>query len=375
MLKRVVLCAGAINVCWLLMFLAFGAPSLAAISVVSVLMYGASYALLSRRQNQAAVLLIWLEVGGHAALGSVLLGWDSGYHYYLLLFIPALVVGTPARLAMPLTGLLILLYGGLFAACDMLGPQLPLPKQQLQITQWVNIALSFAMFYGVAAFYRSAVLRAERRLLHMATVDPLTGLANRAQFHVRAAAELSRSRAQRQPAALLLADVDFFKRINDQYGHDAGDKVLLRLAELMRRQLGDQDILARWGGEEFLALLPQRDAQQAWGVAERLREAVASVQIDAGGRLVSVTMSFGLAEVGEDGDLQQATLRADRALYRSKDDGRNRVTVSPASESGPDPAGPEQEGLPTIPACQDPPSASSSASPTSARATARPSAA
>ena len=172
----------------------------------------------------------------------------------------------------------------------------------------------------------------------------------------------------------MLADVDFFKRINDQFGHDAGDKVLVRLAELMRRELGDQDVLARWGGEEFLALLPQRDAQQARGVAERVREAVASVQIDVGGQLVHVTMSFGLTEVGDDGDLQQATLRADQALYRSKDLGRNRVTLADEVAQEPMPARATEAPLPTIGACQDPPSASSSASPTSAKATAQPSA-
>jgi diguanylate cyclase (GGDEF)-like protein len=130
-----------------------------------------------------------------------------------------------------------------------------------------------------------------------------------------------------EPVALVLADVDFFKRINDEFGHDAGDKVLVRLAAMLREGLRDCDVLARWGGEEFLALLPACDSRSAYEVAERLRLAVAAAQIEIGGRALSVTMSFGIAEVDRDHDLLSATTRADRALYRSKHEGRNRVTV------------------------------------------------
>ena len=128
----------------------------------------------------------------------------------------------------------------------------------------------------------------------------------------------------------MLADVDFFKQVNDKFGHEAGDKVLVRLAELMRGTLRDVDVLARWGGEEFLALLPASDSAQAAQVAERLRQAVAAVQIDIGGRCIQVTMSFGIAEVGDLHDLQPATVRADQALYSSKRQGRNCVSCATA---------------------------------------------
>jgi diguanylate cyclase (GGDEF)-like protein len=238
-------------------------------------------------------------------------------------------------------GVLVLLaaYAALWSASEWLGPLSPLPPLQLAIAHWVNVALVFAMFYGLAAYFRAQVLRAERQLLKMATVDPLTGLANRSQFHVRATAELARSRRERQPLSLMLADVDFFKRINDEFGHDAGDRVLRRLAELMQQALRESDVLARWGGEEFLALLPASDTDQARQVAERVRQAVASVQIDIGGQLLQVTMSFGVAglepALDAETDLQSATLRADRALYTSKQNGRNRVTCATGAEPGP----------------------------------------
>lgn len=342
MMKRIVVVAGCIDAAWIGLYAALGAHALALLNVLSVAVYAAAFALIQRRRNAPAVALIWLEVLGHATLGTLLLGWDSGFHYFLLLFIPALVVGTEPRRAVPAVLVLLTVYAALWAASRTFGPLSPLPPLQLAIAHWVNVALVFAMFYGLAAYFRAQVIRAERQLLKMATIDPLTGLANRSQFHVRATAELARSRRERQPMALMLADVDFFKRINDEHGHDAGDQVLRRLAELMQQALRETDVLARWGGEEFLALLPASDAEQAAAVAERVREAVASVQIDVGGQRLQVTMSFGVTglspEQEPEADLQSATLRADRALYASKQLGRNRVTRAEALPGLPVPA-------------------------------------
>jgi diguanylate cyclase (GGDEF)-like protein len=331
MMKRIVLVAGCINAAWILMYAAIGAPFLAALGAVSVLAYAAAYALIGQRRNKAAALLIWAEVMLHATVASLLIGWASGFHYFLLIFIPALVVGSSRRWAVPLVGLLLAIYLGLYAACQALGPLSPLQPWALQLAYGINVLLIFGMFYAMAAFYRATVIKAERRLLAAATTDPLTGLANRAAFHVRAQNELAQGRRRGEPVSLMLADVDFFKRINDEFGHEAGDLVLVRLAELMRQTLREVDVLARWGGEEFLALLPSADTSEASAVAERLRQAVAAVHIDIGGRTVQVTMSFGIAQVQPDHDLQSATQNADQALYGSKRGGRNRVSCAPVS--------------------------------------------
>ena len=328
MLKRVVVVAGSINAAWVVLYALLGSLPLTLLSVGSIALYAAAGWLLERRRNLLAVMLIWFEAIGHTVVGSLLLGWDSGFHYFLMMLsIPLLVIGTPPRRALPLTGAVLVAYAALYAVCAWLGPLRPLPPLQAGIAMWVNIVLVFGMFYAMAAYYRMRVVDAERRLLQMATIDPLTGLANRAQFHTRAAVELGRMKRSGEPITLVLADVDFFKRINDEFGHDAGDQVLVRLARLLREGLRDCDVLARWGGEEFLALLPACDGVGAHEVAERLRQAVAALQIDIGGRVFNVTMSFGIAEVAEDRELLVATTRADRALYRSKHEGRNRVTV------------------------------------------------
>jgi diguanylate cyclase (GGDEF)-like protein len=328
MMKRIVFVAGGINAAWVPMYAGLGAPFLAALSVLSVLAYAAAYRLIGQRRNKAAAMLVWTEVMLHAALGSLLLGWSSGFHYFLLIFIPALVVGSSRRWAVPLVGLLLAFYLGLYAACQALGPLSPLPPWALQLAYGVNVLLIFGMFYAMAAFYRATVIQAERRLLAAATTDALTGLANRTAFYSRAQTELAQARRRGEPVSLMLADVDFFKHINDEFGHEAGDQVLVRLAELMRQTLREVDVVARWGGEEFLALLPNADVSKAAAVAERLRQAVGALPIDIRGRSVLVTVSFGIAPVSVDHDLQSATQSADEALYRSKRGGRNRVSCA-----------------------------------------------
>lgn len=337
MMRRIVVVAGCIDAAWILLYAGLDAPFLAALNVASVALYAAAYLLIGQRRNRAAVTLVWLEVLVHSAAASLLIGWDSGFHYFLLLFIPAMVVGTARRWALPAVLLLLTFYVGLHALCERLGPLSPLQPWALTVAWWVNVALIFGFFYAMAAFYRATVIKAERRLLAAATTDGLTGLANRSHFQLRAAAELAHGQRNRAPTALVLADVDFFKRVNDDHGHDVGDKVLVQVGTVMRATLREVDVLARWGGEEFLALLPQCSDTTALEVAERLREAVAAIQIDVDGRLLQITASFGVAEVQDMQDLQAAIARADQALYRSKHEGRNRVNAAPPPSGGPEP--------------------------------------
>ena len=325
MMRRIVVMAGAIDATWIPLYWWFGSPTLGLLNVVSVAMYAAAYLLIQQRRNAPAVALIWLETMAHSAIVSLLIGWDSGFHYFLLLFIPAIVVGSTAKRAIPMVLALFVFYVGLDSLCVHYAPLSPLTAGGLQLAKWLNVGLIFGLFFSMALYYRNTVLKAERRLLEQATRDPLTGLSNRSDFQARAAAELARSSRTGVPVALVLGDIDFFKRINDDFGHDAGDKVLVRVATLIAANLREIDVLARWGGEEFLMLIPDSDGSKAVAVAERIRQALAGASIDIGGRRISVTMSFGVAQVLGAGDLQSATARADQALYNSKDNGRNRV--------------------------------------------------
>lgn len=327
MAQRVALTAAAIDCGYIVLFLWLGSVPLALVNLVSIGMYLGAHQLIQRRRNTAGILLIWLEVIAHSALGSLLVGWDSGFHYYLWLFIPAIVIANSGRYAAPMVLALLAYYLGLRFACDHWGALAPLAGKGQQIVNTLHICLVFGMFAALAAFYRRTILIAENRLLKQATLDGLTGLNNRAHFHTLAGHTLARIQRTGEPVALMLCDIDHFKQVNDRYGHAMGDRVLVAVAGVLTRKLRESDVIARWGGEEFLALMPASPLASAMEVAERIRVAMEQIEMDCQGQPVPLSMSFGVAHVAHADDLQAAIARADQALYQSKNGGRNRVTA------------------------------------------------
>lgn len=332
MVRRVTVVAGLVDLAFLALFLLLDSPLLAWINLLSLLIYALAWWLLGRRINSPALVLIWTEVLGHAALGSLLLGWDSGFHYYLLMFIPAIVVGGGRRSTVPLLLLLLLLsYLGLHTLSCAVGALAPLEPLGLALVHGFNVVIVFAMAAYTAQFYNANVRRAERRLIELATRDPLTGLCNRRNLVTLAGHEIARARRSGEPIALVMADIDRFKSINDRYGHEAGDQVILSASALLTRLCRGQDIVARWGGEEFLLLLPNTRLDAAGRLAERIRQALAETEVSIAGDALAVTISLGVTDWSTDEDLNAAIGRADRALYQSKRSGRDQVTVVAAA--------------------------------------------
>jgi len=176
------------------------------------------------------------------------------------------------------------------------------------------------------------LIAAHEALHHEATHDRLTGLLNRGRILDQLGRELSRCRREHHPLSVVLADVDHFKAVNDSHGHLAGDDVLRQVADRMRIQVADRDRLGRYGGEEFLAVLPACEAARARETAERLRAAVADAPMQAGRVMTSLTVSLGVATSDRSDDPPGVLVRAsDEALYRAKNAGRNRVEVTSLS--------------------------------------------
>ncbi|MBL8525764.1 MAG: GGDEF domain-containing protein, partial [Betaproteobacteria bacterium] len=328
MTRRVTLVAAGVDLALLGLFLLLDSPFLAWLNVASVAIYGLAYWLLLKRINTPALVLIWFEVLGHAAVGTMLVGWDSGFHYYLLMFIPAIVVSGRRPTIAFLLLLLLAFYLGLHAASRATGVIAPLSNTGLWIVHGFNVVMMFAMASYTARFYYGTVRRAERKLVELATKDPLTGLSNRRNLLNLAAHAIAHANRSGEPIALIIADIDHFKQINDQHGHEAGDKVLSHVGALLMQLCRGQDIVARWGGEEFLLMLPATDIAAATTLAERIREAVAGTAIDHNGKRVGFTLSLGVAALSSGEELSAAIARADRVLYQSKEQGRDRVTVA-----------------------------------------------
>ena len=168
----------------------------------------------------------------------------------------------------------------------------------------------------------------ESRLERAATVDFLTGLLNRAAMLRLLDQELERMRRTTAPFALVLADLDFFKPINDRFGHGAGDETLLRVAAILRGALRGQDALCRWGGDELMFFLPETTLAGAAEVAEKARRRLAEEILPVEGLQIQVTLSLGVAEARLDEPVRDLIHRADAALYRAKLEGRNRVSLA-----------------------------------------------
>jgi len=185
---------------------------------------------------------------------------------------------------------------------------------------------------------------AERELKRLAEEDMLTGIANRRHFNVEARRALEQAHRHGEQLSILMFDLDHFKHINDGYGHNVGDEVLREMARRMQECFRKSDLPGRWGGEEFIALLPHTPVVAAQQVAERLRARLADQPVATSAGDIRVTLSGGGAQLLSGDTLESLVARADAALYRAKHGGRNCVEICadtgpPAAEAEPDAAG------------------------------------
>lgn len=176
---------------------------------------------------------------------------------------------------------------------------------------------------------------ARQKLGEMAAADQLTGLLNRRAIWPLLKHELQHAQRAGAPFSLILGDLDLFKKVNDTYGHDAGDLVLQETAKRLEGVLRQQDALCRWGGEELLILLPDTNGSGALEAAEKLRAAMADSAITAGDNRIHQTISLGVASFQNGDDIDAVISRADEALYRAKHNGRNRVEVADSAKATP----------------------------------------
>lgn len=181
-----------------------------------------------------------------------------------------------------------------------------------------------------ASTLRQRLTKAEK----LAALDPLTSVANRRRFEQFIAAEVDRSHQDGTPLCLIMTDIDHFKKVNDTYGHFAGDRVLKAFAELLSRHVRNGDLVARYGGEEFAIVLPQTPTGDAFGIAERIRsifERHGGPDGSVANEFGRLTASFGLAEICEGEPPSALIERADQMLYEAKNKGRNRTMIWSAS--------------------------------------------
>ena len=173
---------------------------------------------------------------------------------------------------------------------------------------------------GFTGFYQD--ITDKKRIELLSVTDQLTGIYNRRKFELELEHELSRASRYENSLTLIVIDIDLFKQVNDTYGHQVGDKVLISVANLIKDNIRRSDILARWGGEEFIIMSTQTALAGALTLAEKVRGLLASCKMDVVG---CITASFGVAEYRQNESTESLFKRADTLLYKAKEAGRNRV--------------------------------------------------
>lgn len=192
-------------------------------------------------------------------------------------------------------------------------------------TFYFNLSLSLLVTLIVAIMILMTIKRYNHNLAYIAEHDPLTGLYNRRSFQELLERYHKLSKRNSQALSLVFLDIDNFKEINDKYGHYTGDKVLQRFAELLRTHLRETDLIARWGGEEFLIALSDTELEYAHNVAEKVRTIVTEDFILHQLLGVKSTASFGVTEFKMDETMEDVIARADKAMYKAKHTGKNKV--------------------------------------------------
>ena len=323
-----------------LVFATLRIPVLAGFALVSCALY-AGIALVAQRARLGGLLILaGLVTLAHAGLSVSILGWDSGFHYYVPLLVP-LVFFNPTwhrSVKWLVVALICALYLGLHTRAHVVEPSVVLDVATLTALHHVNVMLTFVILSFLGYYYSRAAEFTEREmeaanvtLRRLATTDPLTRLLNRRSMEDRLYAEMARFTRNGRPFALVMADIDDFKPINDRYGHECGDHVLVELATLIHSSLRRQDEAARWGGEEFLLLLPETTLKAAAIVAERLRRMVANSTFTYDAQEISITLTFGVSVCGASLDVNECVAEADHAMYSGKRGGKNCVVLAGAS--------------------------------------------
>ncbi|MBT8119394.1 MAG: GGDEF domain-containing protein [Gammaproteobacteria bacterium] len=193
----------------------------------------------------------------------------------------------------------------------------------ISITIFVTLSLIFPALAGFKLIDNEEQL--QEKIKRLSEEDYLTKLYNRRKIHEIIEAEIKRSRRYNSDFAVLLLDIDNFKNINDTHGHNSGDKVLVKLSNILRHNIRESDLASRWGGEEFLVICPETTADGAISLAEKIRHNIEKSTFEEAG---TVTASIGVAGIQQGDNVNSLISRADQALYSSKHAGKNRVTMS-----------------------------------------------
>ncbi|MGN0634437.1 MAG: GGDEF domain-containing protein [Oscillospiraceae bacterium] len=331
-------CSMLIHLAYMLFFFLEGIYIMGCINIISVIFYSAGiFTFQKGKHNNTFLFLALFEIIIHAVLATLFTGWDFGFQMFIICMIPVPYMLTVRReINMFIMAVLnVALFVGLRISCCNYGFTLRNTEISVKPDRWYifNSIVSFLIIIAVTFWFRfrnmelnQELAKQNAELQKAASLDSLTGLFNR-----RAMTEfIGQINTTKSPYCAIILDIDFFKNVNDTYGHSAGDMVLIRISEILKNTLPPEAFICRWGGEELLFLLPTIDKNAGAQVAEKVRTTIESENFIWENEPFTVTATFGVSF--SDGTISpDDTIRkADDRLYLGKRSGRNTVVTSAA---------------------------------------------
>lgn len=276
------------------------------------------------------------EIITHAYVATYFLGWSSGFHIYIMCLLPIPFFYKSIGKSWKRLVILILLI--FYVLLNLLSrtwvENYLITGRFFQYVELFNFLLAFVVFlilsstYSQAAMYLENQLRVKNHELEMTSrLDPLTGLSNRRDIMDKIQYEKEKILRNKNNCTFILSDIDDFKKINDTYGHDYGDYTLKQIADILKVGLRMQDNICRWGGEEFLLILPDTGIEGGKIVAEKIRKNISNFDFQFDSVHFNITMTFGVSSFDHTKDIDDCIKQADELLYVGKKSGKNKVII------------------------------------------------
>ncbi|CAB4130129.1 diguanylate cyclase AdrA [uncultured Caudovirales phage] len=327
-----------VHVAFLVLFQNIAAQELVYFNIGSLVVFCICGVLSYFRHASIAFFITIAEVITHGITATIFLGWDVGFHIYILLLVPVVLFSTlrfwlfklPIILQVAIVYLMLAYQGTINDnSVHHLAPEVA------QVLNMVNLGTFLIFLSFLCGIYNLIVIHSNRKLLDLANTDPLTGLINRRSLLQTAAAEVDKQILNQHEIRMGIAvcDIDFFKRINDTYNHDGGDAVLKATATVLKENSMKPYYCARWGGEEFVIIFPYRTVSETFDRMEGIRLKVQDTVIEHDNHRIAVTITAGVTNLQPNEKIEHAIDRADKALYAGKQGGRNKVVVGEAFDT------------------------------------------
>lgn len=303
---------------------------LSIVNIFSVLFYFIVLRVLDYKYERILNILVYLEILVHAIIATHYLGLESGFHYYIyiLAMTPLFIQKNADSFMFIRLSILIAILLVLDISYQNTPPLVNIQEEYLNLIRYFNL-VGFLITGGVVTYIytiKSNVVQNDLQI--QSSTDSLTKIFNR-RYAIKASnIEILRDKREERNTSVLMLDLDYFKKINDSYGHACGDEMLISTVHSIEKIIRPQDIFARWGGEEFLIILPDTQEKELRKVAHRILKSVEQNIIHYKGKAISVTVSIGGAVLKDYEDIFSFIERSDNAMYLAKQEGRNQFKLA-----------------------------------------------